>query len=197
MSLESGNSGHVLVDVLDRVLDKGIIIDAAVRVSIVGVELLGVDARVVVASIETYLRHADTIAYTDMAAAPKRTAPPLYIEPLASPPALEAGAPVDPAEPPVYAEPVMSEGQDGSPGPVRSDEQARSAGSVAADEQDVPAEPALSAEPAGSADPDGAGEPAMPAEPGRGESDRSSRPAPEDGTGASRPPDTAAPGEGG
>ena len=61
-----------LADVLDRVLDKGIVIDAAVRVSVAGVELLGVDARVVVASIETYLLHADTLASTDMVAAPPR-----------------------------------------------------------------------------------------------------------------------------
>jgi hypothetical protein len=51
-----------LVDVLDRVLDKGIVIDAWVRVSVVGLDLLTVEARVVVASIETYLRHFDTVA---------------------------------------------------------------------------------------------------------------------------------------
>ena len=46
-------------DVLERVLDKGIVIDAAVRVSVVGIEILRVDAWVVVASIETYLGHDD------------------------------------------------------------------------------------------------------------------------------------------
>jgi len=50
-----------LVDVLDRVLDKGIVIDAWVRVSLVGIDLLTVEARVVVASIDTYLRYADAI----------------------------------------------------------------------------------------------------------------------------------------
>jgi hypothetical protein len=85
-----GSSEDFPVDVMDRVLDKGIVIDAAVRVSVAGVELLGVDARVVVASIETYLRHADTIAYTDMAAAPARVLPPsppppLFAEPVAHP----------------------------------------------------------------------------------------------------------------
>lgn len=95
MARDSGSSGHVLVDVLDRVLDKGIVIDAAVRVSIAGIELLGVDARVVVASIETYLRHADTLAYTDLAAAPRSAPPPpLYAEPLAGgTAALTAGEP--------------------------------------------------------------------------------------------------------
>ena len=50
-----------LVDVLDRVLDKGIVIDAWVRVSLVGIDLLSVEARIVVASIDTYLRYADAI----------------------------------------------------------------------------------------------------------------------------------------
>lgn len=45
-----------LMDVLDRVLDKGIVIDATVRVSLVGIDLLGVDAQITVASIETYLQ---------------------------------------------------------------------------------------------------------------------------------------------
>jgi gas vesicle structural protein len=98
MQLDSGNSGHILIDVLDRVLDKGIVIDAAVRVSIVGVELLGVDARVVVASIETYLRHSDTIAYTELAAAPKRPLPPpLYAEPLEGAASGDALNALDPA----------------------------------------------------------------------------------------------------
>jgi hypothetical protein len=83
MARESGSSGHVYLDVLDRVLDKGIVIDAAVRISLAGVQLLGVDAGVVVASIKTYLRHADTLAYTDLAAAPRSAPPPpLYAEPL-------------------------------------------------------------------------------------------------------------------
>jgi hypothetical protein len=47
--------------VLDRVLDKGIVIDAWVRVSLVGIDLLTVEARVVVASIETYLKYSEAI----------------------------------------------------------------------------------------------------------------------------------------
>lgn len=85
MSLERDSSGSNLVDVLDRVLDKGIVIDASVRVSVVGIELLGVDARVVVASIVTYLRHADALANTDLAAGPPsvKSEPPLFAEPVA------------------------------------------------------------------------------------------------------------------
>jgi hypothetical protein len=82
MQSDRDASGTGLIDVLDRVLDKGIVVDAAVRVSVVGIELLGVDARVVVASIETYLRHADALAYTAMAAFPQQphTGPPLFAE---------------------------------------------------------------------------------------------------------------------
>src|SRR2546423_7987045 len=51
--------GTGLYDVLDLILDKGIVIDAFVRVSLVGIELLTVDARVVIASVDTYLRYAE------------------------------------------------------------------------------------------------------------------------------------------
>lgn len=57
-----------LIDVLDRVLDKGIVIDAWVRVSLVGIDLLTIEARVVVASIESYLSHAGALA--DLATQP-------------------------------------------------------------------------------------------------------------------------------
>jgi hypothetical protein len=52
-------SASGLYDVLDLILDKGIVIDAFVRVSLVGIELLTVDARVVIASVDTYLRYAE------------------------------------------------------------------------------------------------------------------------------------------
>lgn len=55
-------SGTSLIDVLDRVLDKGIVIDAWVRVSLVGIDLITVEARVVVASIETYLKYSEAVA---------------------------------------------------------------------------------------------------------------------------------------
>src|SRR3954449_7510638 len=50
-----------LYDVLDLILDKGIVIDAFVRVSLVGIELLTIDLRVVVASVDTYLRYAEGV----------------------------------------------------------------------------------------------------------------------------------------
>ena len=51
-----------LVDVLDRVLDKGIVIDALVRLAIVGIDLVTIEARIVVASIETYLDFAASLS---------------------------------------------------------------------------------------------------------------------------------------
>src|SRR3954468_14263444 len=48
-----------LYDILDLILDKGIVVDAFVRVSLVGIELLTIDARVVIASVDTYLRYAE------------------------------------------------------------------------------------------------------------------------------------------
>ncbi len=59
-----------LAEVVDRILDKGIVIDAWVRVSLVGIELLSIEARVVIASVETYLRYAEAIGLTATAAAP-------------------------------------------------------------------------------------------------------------------------------
>jgi hypothetical protein len=55
-----------LVDVLDLVLDKGIVIDAYVRVSLVGIELLTIDARIVIASVDTYLRFAEAVNRLDL-----------------------------------------------------------------------------------------------------------------------------------
>jgi hypothetical protein len=49
------------VDVLDRVLDKGIVIDGWGRVSVIGIDLIGIDGWVVVASIQTYLQYADSL----------------------------------------------------------------------------------------------------------------------------------------
>ena len=56
---------HSMIDVLDRVLDKGIVIDGWWKVSIAGISLLALDGRIVVASIETYLRYASVLAKTD------------------------------------------------------------------------------------------------------------------------------------
>ena len=57
-----------LADVLDVILDKGLVIDACIRVSLVGIELLTVDARIVIASVDTYLRFADAVNRLDIAA---------------------------------------------------------------------------------------------------------------------------------
>jgi gas vesicle structural protein len=55
-----------LVDVIDTILDKGLVIDAYVRVSLVGIEVLTIDARVVVASVDTYLRFAEAVNRLDI-----------------------------------------------------------------------------------------------------------------------------------
>jgi hypothetical protein len=59
MTVERVSGGSSLIDVLDRVLDKGIVIDPWVRISMVGIDLLTAGARVEVASIETCLQYAD------------------------------------------------------------------------------------------------------------------------------------------
>jgi hypothetical protein len=77
MAVERSPGGTSLIDVLDRVLDKGIVIDAWVRVSLVGIDLITIEARVVVASIDTYLRYAEAMGIT---------------APIARPPAISGGA---------------------------------------------------------------------------------------------------------
>lgn len=61
MAVERHPAATSLIDVLDRVLDKGIVVDAWVRISLVGIDLITVEARVVVASIDTYLKYADAV----------------------------------------------------------------------------------------------------------------------------------------
>jgi hypothetical protein len=56
-----------LAEVLDRVLDKGIVVDAFARVSLVGIEILTVEARLVVASVDTFLHYAEEIAKIEQA----------------------------------------------------------------------------------------------------------------------------------
>ena len=70
MAVERAPAGTSLIDVLDRVLDKGIVIDAYVRVSLVGIDLVSVEARIVVASVETYLKFAEAIGITGFASRP-------------------------------------------------------------------------------------------------------------------------------
>jgi hypothetical protein len=71
MPVERASGGSSLIDVLDRVLDKGIVIDAWVRVSLVGIDLITVEARVVVASIETYLKYSEAVGTLPPMAQPK------------------------------------------------------------------------------------------------------------------------------
>lgn len=65
-----GSSG--LYDVLELILDKGLVIDAFIRVSLVGIEILKIDIRVVVASVDTYLRFAEACNRLDLEAGPRK-----------------------------------------------------------------------------------------------------------------------------
>ncbi|MFN3393598.1 MAG: gas vesicle structural protein GvpA [Candidatus Thermochlorobacter sp.] len=68
MAIEKSTGSSSLAEVVDRILDKGIVIDAFARVSLVGIELVSVEARVVIASVETYLKYAEAIGLTATAA---------------------------------------------------------------------------------------------------------------------------------
>jgi 4-hydroxy-3-methylbut-2-enyl diphosphate reductase IspH len=59
-----------LAEVIDRILDRGIVIDAFARVSLVGIELLAIEARVVIASVDTWLKYAEAVGLTATAATP-------------------------------------------------------------------------------------------------------------------------------
>src|SRR3982074_35298 len=72
MPIERASGGSSLIDVLDRVLDKGIVIDAWVRVSLVGIDLITVEARVVVASIDTYLKYSEAVGQVTPISRPQR-----------------------------------------------------------------------------------------------------------------------------
>jgi hypothetical protein len=68
--IQKSTDSSSLAEVVDRILDKGIVIDAWVKVSLVGIELLSIEARVVIASVETYLKYAEAIGLTANAATP-------------------------------------------------------------------------------------------------------------------------------
>ena len=68
--VQKSTDSSSLAEVIDRILDKGIVIDAWVKISLVGIELISIEARVVIASVETYLKYADAIGLTAAAAAP-------------------------------------------------------------------------------------------------------------------------------
>ncbi|HEX6877893.1 MAG TPA: gas vesicle protein GvpJ [Nocardioidaceae bacterium] len=61
-----------LADVINTILDKGLVIDIYIRVSLVGIELLTVDARVVIASVDTYLRFAEAVNRLDISEADQK-----------------------------------------------------------------------------------------------------------------------------
>jgi hypothetical protein len=61
VAVEKTIASSSLVEVVDRILDKGIVVDAWVRVSLVGIELLAVEARIVTASVETFLKYAEAV----------------------------------------------------------------------------------------------------------------------------------------
>jgi hypothetical protein len=62
----NGPSGGALTEVIELILDRGVVIDAFVRVSLVGIEVLTIDARVVVASVDTYLRYAEAVGRVNL-----------------------------------------------------------------------------------------------------------------------------------
>ncbi len=64
--LQRAPSPSGLADVLDLILDKGLVIDAYVRVSVIGIELITIDARIVIASVDTYLRFAEAVNRLDL-----------------------------------------------------------------------------------------------------------------------------------
>ncbi len=71
VAVERAVGGSSLVEVIDRILDKGIVVDAWVRVSLVGIELVTIEARVVIASVDTYIRYAEAISNTPQVSRPK------------------------------------------------------------------------------------------------------------------------------
>jgi hypothetical protein len=66
-----------LADVIDTILDKGLVIDVFVRVSLIGIELLTIDARIVIASVDTYLRFAEAVNRVDLTQNGGKTLPEL------------------------------------------------------------------------------------------------------------------------
>jgi hypothetical protein len=96
-----------LLEVIDRILDKGIVIDVWLTVSALGLELLTLEARIVVASCETYMKYAEGIGLTMNVAPPRVAALPVAALPVAPVPvAPVAAAPV--AAAPVAAAPVAA-----------------------------------------------------------------------------------------
>jgi len=68
MAVEKSIASSSLVEVVDRILDKGIVVDAWVRISLVGIELMAIEARVVTAGVDTFLKYAEAVGLTAAAA---------------------------------------------------------------------------------------------------------------------------------
>jgi hypothetical protein len=64
----SGNSGNLIYDVVELILDRGLVIDVFARVALVGIEIVTIDARIVVASVDTYLQFARECGRLDLTA---------------------------------------------------------------------------------------------------------------------------------
>ncbi len=64
MAVEKSMASSSLAEVIDRILDKGIVIDAWVRISLVGIEILAVEARIVTAGVDTFLKYAEAVGLT-------------------------------------------------------------------------------------------------------------------------------------
>jgi gas vesicle structural protein len=73
MSVERVSGNSSLIDVLDRILDKGIVLDPWVRISLMGIDLMAIEDHVVVASIETCLKYAETPGSGGLAAKPAQS----------------------------------------------------------------------------------------------------------------------------
>jgi len=65
MTINKSLASSSLAEVIDRILDKGVVVDAFVRISLVGIELIAVEIRVVIASVETYLKYAEAVGLTN------------------------------------------------------------------------------------------------------------------------------------
>ncbi|HEX6681670.1 MAG TPA: gas vesicle protein GvpJ [Candidatus Limnocylindrales bacterium] len=86
-----GSRQGSLYDTIELILDKGIVIDAFVRLSLIGIELIKLEVRVVIASVDTFLRYAETISRLEY-----QRATPDPLTRLVPPPAIERGAAVMP-----------------------------------------------------------------------------------------------------
>ena len=86
MAVSAPSGGYIdrprpsgLADVIEVILDKGLVIDAYVRVSLIGIEILTIDARIVIASVDTYLRFAEAVNRLDLMATESQPLPEMGI----------------------------------------------------------------------------------------------------------------------